>query len=436
MKIFGFKFIVGIVALASIFAARASAELVWTKDEGWQVQGGVLSNVFGENLNIETALQAMNEAKRAQDEGENRLAIKLYQHVIHNYANSIFAPEAYYQAGTLYSAEGMFAEAYDCFQRIIKYYPNYPKFNLVIGKEFALATNMKDGQMAYLWGWMPWVTDYNEAIKIYESVVTNAPFSDYAPLALMNIAVVADDMDKPEIAIDALDRLINTYPQNIFAPDAYLQMAYTYRKMVDGPEYDQGSVLKAVDYYQDFLILFPDNLETPTAEAGLELMMDVHARSRLCMGDFYYYYRNNMKAATIFYNETITIAPNSLAAKEAQKQLKKIADGELPPMTPADWFMGRCEPPVAFDYSKDVKLQKIDPEQFEEKSASSFVDSNESTSQVSEKEESKAEGESPKSEASEKLESSEKADSSDSSFTPVADPDLQKKIDSEGFVGE
>lgn len=70
-------------------------------------------------------------------------------------------------------------------------------------------------------------------------------------------------------------------------------------------------------------------------------MQDTYARSRLVMGDFYYYYRNNNVAASIFYNETITIAPTSKAAEEARAQLKKIDEGILAPMTPYDWIWGR-----------------------------------------------------------------------------------------------
>ncbi|MBO6101814.1 MAG: tetratricopeptide repeat protein, partial [Opitutales bacterium] len=373
MKIFSFK---TAALTAALFAANTlCAELVWTKDAGWRIEGGVLSGIFGENLSVETALQAMNEAKKFQDEGDNFGAINLYKKISADYAKSIFAPEALYQLGALYAEEGMFEDSFESLQKIIRDYPDYPRFNLVIGQQYKLAARIQAGQTPYLWGWMPWFTDYNLAIKIYEKVVSNAPYSDYAPLALMNIALIAEDLDKPEVAVDALDRIINTYPQNILTPDAYMQMAYTYRKIVEGPEYDQASVMKAIDYYQDFLILFPEDSNTPMAEVGLELMQDVNARSRMCMGDFYYYYRNNMRAASIFYNETITAAPDSLAAKEAASQLKKIADGELPPMTPADWFLGRPVPPTDDQYKDFEQIQKIDAEKFQAKTVEDFIES-------------------------------------------------------------
>lgn len=103
-------------------------------------------------------------------------------------------------------------------------------------------------------------------------------------------------------------------------------------------------------------------------------MEDTYARSRLVMGDFYYYYRNNGVAASIFYNETITIAPNSPAAKEAEAQLKKIRDGVPPPMTPYDWIWGRYHPMGLSELKDDTHVEKLNSESFEEMSVDQFLE--------------------------------------------------------------
>ena len=59
-------------------------------------------------------------------------------------------------------------------------------------------------------------------------------------------------------------------------------------------------------------------------------MEDLLARSRLNLGDFFYNYRSNNTAALVFYNETITIAPESEAAKEASARIADIEAGVRP----------------------------------------------------------------------------------------------------------
>ena len=354
-------------------ACVSYADLVWTPDKGWQVEGGVLANVLGENVKVANALEAMNEGKAAQDAGDYYVALGYYQTVTNDYPDSIFAPEAYFQMSKVYVARGQFMEGYNCLQEIVKRYPDYPKFNQIIGEQYNIASIIQGGATPYWWGWFPWFTNYNDAIKIYESVVSDAPYSDYAPIALMNISLIAQDEGKFEVAFDALDRLINSYPNSMLAPDAYMQMAKIYNDLVEGPEYDQAPTKNAISFYQDYLIVFPAESEILHAEEGLEKMQDTYARSRLVMGDFYYYYRNNNVAASIFYNETITIAPTSKAAEEARAQLKKIDEGILAPMTPYDWIWGRYKKPTIDQFEDESRVEDMENEEFAVMSVDDFL---------------------------------------------------------------
>jgi outer membrane protein assembly factor BamD len=77
----------------------------------------------------------------------------------------------------------------------------------------------------------------------------------------MNIARGHQRMHNTEEAIDALDRMINNYPQSLLAPDAYLKLGETHASLVQGPEYDQTSTKEAITYFQDFMILFPNDTD-------------------------------------------------------------------------------------------------------------------------------------------------------------------------------
>jgi outer membrane protein assembly factor BamD len=127
-----------------------------------------------------------------------------------------------------------------------------------------------------------------------------------------------------EEAIDALDRFINNYPQNILAPDAYLKLAQMNGTLVDGPYYDQASTKEAITYYQDFMILFPGDHNIGAAEKGLADMKQVLAESKMKVADFYFYKRSNFVAARVFYNEAITSYPDSDVANLAKKRLVEV----------------------------------------------------------------------------------------------------------------
>ena len=129
--------------------------------------------------------------------------------------------------------------------------------------------------------------------------------------------------------------MINNYPQSLLTPDAYLKLAQTHALLVDGPLYDQASTKEAITYYQDFLILFPGDPNTPVAAKGLDQMKTVLAESKMKIGDFYFKYRKNYTAARVFYNDAITSYPDSPIAARAKQKLAEVdaraSNKPLPP---------------------------------------------------------------------------------------------------------
>lgn len=334
--------------LSAVLCSPATAALIWTPERGWQIEGGVLEGIVTlEPQEHDNALSLMNSARRAQEQDpESGTALELYKDVLSDYPDSVYAPEALYQRAVLYRARGQYSTAASQLETLLSRYPDYENFNLLISAMFATAQDVQDGKTFYLWGTIPWFSDSRVALNLYESIVKNAPYSDYAPLALMNIALLRNERGEPQDAIDALNRLTNRYPQSILSGDAYIKMAQTYAALVQGPDYDQGATRQALGYYQDYLILFPDGLDTATARAGVEQTRDTLAQSKYGLGEFYYRYRTDLQAASIFFNEAITEAPLSPTAQQARRELDLIDQGILAPAGPIDWLFGRYPAPV------------------------------------------------------------------------------------------
>src|SRR5947208_3807211 len=83
-----------------ILTASARADLVWSRQTGWRVEGGALSGLAGaEGRN---ALDQMNKARASEEDGSNHSAFKTYESVAKKYPNSIYAPEALYRAARLH----------------------------------------------------------------------------------------------------------------------------------------------------------------------------------------------------------------------------------------------------------------------------------------------------------------------------------------------
>jgi outer membrane protein assembly factor BamD len=274
--------------------------------------------------------ELLQEGIARMEAGREGAAHRIFKRVAKNYPATSAAADALFYRAQMLRKDGHRTKAFEALQEIILLHPSYPHFNRVVAEQFEIATELMEGARGRIFGVVPGFRKYDKAVDYFTQIVRNSPYGDYAPLSLMNIAIIAKRRGDADTAIDALDRLINNYPQSMLAPDAYQRLAQTYADLVKGHEYDQGSTREAIRYYEDFLILFPRNEKAGEVEASLRDMENLLAQSRLNIGDFYYIYRNNNTAALVFYNEAIDLAPDSESAAEARERIADIEAGVRP----------------------------------------------------------------------------------------------------------
>jgi outer membrane protein assembly factor BamD len=314
---------IGIAAALALGATpRLAADLAWAPGTGWQLEGGVLSGLAGPQGR--TALELMNKARRYEEEGSFHAAISAYQKVGAKYQGSVYAPEALFRAGKLLERRHELYNAFQVYQVMLRRYPNTKRFNDIIGELYRISSDLLNGKRNWFWGWFPGPTNRLRGIEYFQIIVLDAPYSDYAPLALMDSARGLQNEKDTENAIDALDRLVNTYPQSVLAPVAYLKLGDLYASLTQGPQYDQASTKQAMTYYEDYMILYPGDSSIRQAANGVDRMKTILANSKIYIGDFYFYKRLNFTAAKIFYNEAITSYPDSGPANVAKRRLSAL----------------------------------------------------------------------------------------------------------------
>jgi outer membrane protein assembly factor BamD len=326
MPIFFFRRTLLPLWIAAAFALgatpRLSADLTWSPATGWQDAGAAASGLAGPQG--KAALELMNKARRLEENGSWRSAIGAYEKVSTKYRGSVYAPEALFRAGLLYVKRHQYFKAFQSYQQMIRSYPNTKRFNDAIGEQYKIAAMLLDGAHNRLWGVIPEFSNRTRGTEYFEVILIDAPYSDYAPLALMDAARGYQLNKDTDQAIDALDRLVNNYPQSVLAPVAYLKLGDLHASLSEGPKYDQASTKEAMTYYEDYMILYPGDSNIAVAAAGVDRMKTILAQSKIYIGDYYFYKRYNFAAAKVFYNEAITAYPDSKPAMLAKKRLAEL----------------------------------------------------------------------------------------------------------------
>lgn len=265
-------------------------------------------------------------AVEARSNDKPGTAARKFKDVWENHPGSIYTPDALYQYGQIKFEQQDWRDSFRAFQQLLSGHPDFPYFNEVTRYMFEIALANAAGENTRWFFVFPYRA-YERAVAYFEALLVFAPYSDLAPLALMNVALIHQYLDNTPEAIDALDRMINFYPASLLADNAYLELGDTFADLTDGPLYDQGATREAMSYYEDFLVLFPNHENVGEGEEGLAAMRNQYAASKLVLGKYYYNYRNwfySPEMCEIFFNEAISIAPNSEAAAEAREYLAQI----------------------------------------------------------------------------------------------------------------
>ena len=300
---------------------------------------------------------------QAQDDATDA-ALSSFSEIIGLFPDSDFAAEALYQRGRIYSARRQFADAFDCFSALEDAYPASPRVDDAIIQAYLVTEMVRKGVRPLKGGWLPWFKDRSKALEYYDRLYEMAPHLPISPRLLYHKGKFAFELsrewfsfDKTLDAIDAFERMISIYPDAKFVPEAYMELARTYEAGIVGADWDQLSTRRAINYYTDFYSLFPEH---PLAEFAYEktvTLTNLLAANRLVFGDFYYSRHNNLRAAMTFYNEAVTLAPDSPAGIAAQDRLARIRRGERSERTLVDWLFGRYPNYDATDYL-DAPSQK------------------------------------------------------------------------------
>jgi tetratricopeptide (TPR) repeat protein len=311
--------------------------------------------------NDEEAKAWFLEAIDLEKSNEDRAALKLFEKFIKRRSNLILrredkkiivGPESIYRAAAIREKNGDWKVAFDYLQLIAKAYPSYD-FEKVAEALLRIAERLAVEKLPKKWGVLPRFRSGEEDRRRLSQIADLARGPRFAPRALIVLSEIALKDDKEEDAIDALERLINYYPDNYLCEKAYFQLGQIYQQRVSGPSYDQGATLKALNFYEDYLILFEsppprDKRETmqtfneringfkyrkDTALRSRRDLRQILAASKLEIGSYIENYGKYFLVrwkelgngpALQFYNEAITIAPDSEAAREAEKKVSQL----------------------------------------------------------------------------------------------------------------
>ena len=246
--------------------------------------------------------------------------------LMQDFPDAPFAKEVYYYMGVAFYEISDYEMANEAFSNYLKEEMTPKFFDQVIRYKFEIACYFQEGIRRHLFhvrGFPKWVHGYEEAIEIFDEVITTLPRDEMAAESLYRKATLLLSLQEYKESVEAFQTLIRRFPKHPLSPDSYLGISDVYltqsqKEFPDGDRLDLAEI-----NLRKFRFHFPGEPRLIEAEQKLMSMKNVMADDLLEMGEFYQRTKRP-KAAAIYYQTILKKYPDTKAAKVSRKQLKKL----------------------------------------------------------------------------------------------------------------
>lgn len=246
--------------------------------------------------------------------------------VIKNFPSTPFAQEAYFYLGVGYFHLDEFEFSNRFLTTYLKKQSTPKYFEEAIQYKFKIAEKYQRGAKKHILGWeaMPkWIPAREEAIAIYDEVITALPHHDLAALALFGKATLLLKEEEYKSSIETYQTLIRRFPKHPLAAESYIGIAQVYLVQSQAEYPDQDYLDLAEINLRKFRHNFPGEEKLAIAEKMFLDMKEVFASDLYDTGRFYER-TSKPHAAHIYYTRIITKYPETNVSQLANKRLTRL----------------------------------------------------------------------------------------------------------------
>jgi outer membrane protein assembly factor BamD (BamD/ComL family) len=246
--------------------------------------------------------------------------------VIKNFGSTPFAQEAYFYLGVGYFHIGEFEYANRFLTTYLKKQATPKYFEEAIQYKFKIAEKYHRGAKKHVLGWetMPkWIPARDEAIAIYDEVITALPHHELAAHALFGKANLLLKDEEYKSSIETYQTLIRRFPKHPLAAESYIGIGQVYLVQSQTEYPDQDYLDLAEINVRKFRHDFPGEEKLTVAEKMLLDMKEIFASDLYDTGRFYER-TSKPHAAHIYYTRIIAKYPETKVSQIASKRLEKL----------------------------------------------------------------------------------------------------------------
>ena len=271
----------------------------------------------------DAAQRDFDRAQSLMSEGKSEPALNAFRSFIKKHPASPKAAEAQFRVAEILDSQGSLQRAFDAYQKLITAYPDTPQFERAVAQQIVIANKVLNSRSTGILG-IELSSAAERAQPMYETILTNAPQSKYAPISQFNLGLAHERQGNFEKARQAYQAVIDLYPKSTVAPNAQYQLGYLYMRR---PTTDASELRQSREAFEDFILDFPESEKAGQARTNFDKLTASSVNDLMNIARFYDKAKK-YRAAAIYYSNVIEQYPNTAAAKKARKRIEEL-QGDL-----------------------------------------------------------------------------------------------------------
>ena len=266
-----------------------------------------------------TAASLLNEADAAMQAGKESSALSIYKQIVTKYPLTPSAATAQFNVAQSFEQKNP-QRAFEEYQTLIDTYKASKFFAPAVDSQFGIAQRSRTDKLGSFLG-LKKKMGREDTIKLFSSVVKNAPQGKNAAEAKFEIGKIHEEADERPEAIAAYQDVVDEYSKSSFAAQAQKKVAELNFGKVEKGTKDAGAIKDSRDAAQQAVSLFPDSA-TEESRDLLPQIDEKDADNAYGIARFYERTKNN-KAAVIYYKNVLKF-PGGAHFEDAKERVNKL----------------------------------------------------------------------------------------------------------------
>jgi len=241
----------------------------------------------------------------------------------YHFPSSPFVQETAYLMGYAFFQMGQYEHANESLSAYLTHSSQHAHFEEALQMKFAIAEAFHNGKRKKLFGShkMPaWLPAKEDAIAIYDEVISTVPHSELAAKSLLAKADILAELEDYKTSIETLTQLIRRFPKDEAAAEGYLQINKVYLLQCKNTSLDLDLLDLSSVNLRKFKLAFPREPRLEEAERIFSETEELFAANLYETGRFFE--RTGKKPASeIYYNKVVSKYPATKAAIAAREKL-------------------------------------------------------------------------------------------------------------------